>query len=70
VSRLEPDQAEEAKRAVHVAMWPARDGPRIFRNQTQFILGRRLEWRYADVWPIPRSTTVSKRKSPPRSGAM
>lgn len=43
VSRLEPDQAEEAKRAVHVAMWPARDGPRIFRNQTQFILGRRLE---------------------------
>lgn len=39
--RLEPERAEEAKSAVRAIMWPHGDGPRRFRNETQFIVGRR-----------------------------
>ena len=41
-SRLEPERAEEAKVAVRAMMWPDGDGPRRFRNETQFIIGRRV----------------------------
>jgi SAM-dependent methyltransferase len=40
-SQLEPERAEAAKTAVRKAMWPHGDGPRRFRNETQFIIGRR-----------------------------
>ena len=40
-ARLEPERAEEAKAAVRAMMWPSGDGPRRFRNETQFIIGRR-----------------------------
>jgi SAM-dependent methyltransferase len=39
--RLEPERAKEAKSAVQTMMWPHGDGPRRFRNETQFIVGRR-----------------------------
>lgn len=35
---LAPDRREEAKAAVRAVMWPGRDGPRHFRNTTQFIV--------------------------------
>jgi SAM-dependent methyltransferase len=41
-SQLEPERAEAAKAAVRKAMWPHGDGPRRFRNETQFIIGRRI----------------------------
>lgn len=41
VARLEPERVEKAKMAVRAAMWPNDDGPRHFRNVTQFIVGRR-----------------------------
>jgi SAM-dependent methyltransferase len=40
-SQLEPEQVEAAKTAVRRAMWPNGDGPRRFRNETHFIIGRR-----------------------------
>lgn len=38
---LAPERRDEAKAAVRTAMWPNGDGPRHFRNLTQFILGTR-----------------------------
>jgi SAM-dependent methyltransferase len=38
---LIPEQQREAKAAVMALMWPHRDGPRHFRNVTQFIVGQR-----------------------------
>ena len=40
-SSLEPERQQEAKAAVLAMMWPHGDGPRRFRNGTQFIVGRR-----------------------------
>ena len=40
-SALEAGRREDAKAAVRAAMWPDGDGPRHFRNLTQFIVGRR-----------------------------
>ncbi len=40
-AQLEPERREEAKEAVKAVMWPKGDGPRHFRNVTQFIVGRR-----------------------------
>ncbi len=40
-SQLPPERQEEARRAAREAMWPQGDGPRHFRNLTQFITGRR-----------------------------
>ena len=39
-AQLAPEIQEEAKRAVHNLMWKGTDGPRHFRNTTQFIIGR------------------------------
>jgi SAM-dependent methyltransferase len=39
---LAPDRREQAKAAVRDAMWPRGDGPRHFRNTTQFIVGARV----------------------------
>jgi SAM-dependent methyltransferase len=36
---LAPERREEAKAAVRVLMWPSGEGPRHFRNMTQFIVG-------------------------------
>lgn len=38
---LTPQQQAQAKAAVRAVMWP-HDGPRHFRNVTQFIVGRRV----------------------------
>ena len=38
---LEPDREQEAKAAVQAAMWPNGEGPRHFRNVTQFIVGNK-----------------------------
>ena len=38
---LEPERIEEAKAAVQAAMWPNGEGPRHFRNLTQFIVGNK-----------------------------
>jgi SAM-dependent methyltransferase len=40
-AQLSPEQREEARAAVMAAMWPQGDGPRHFRNLTQFIVGER-----------------------------
>jgi SAM-dependent methyltransferase len=40
-ARLAPERQQEAKRAVRSEMWPNGDGPRHFRNVTQFIIGER-----------------------------
>jgi SAM-dependent methyltransferase len=40
-AQLAEEQRQEAKTAVKAAMYPDGDGPRRFRNLTQFILGRR-----------------------------
>jgi SAM-dependent methyltransferase len=40
-SQLAPARQQEAKAAVLAAMWPQGDGPRHFRNGTQFIVGQR-----------------------------
>lgn len=40
-AQLSPQQRQEAKAAVLEAMWPNGDGPRHFRNVTQFIVGQR-----------------------------
>jgi SAM-dependent methyltransferase len=39
-AHLTPERQQEAKEAVMAAMYPQGDGPRHFRNTTQFILGR------------------------------
>jgi SAM-dependent methyltransferase len=39
-AHLPPERQQEAKEAVMAAMYPQGDGPRHFRNTTQFILGR------------------------------
>ena len=39
-AHLTPERQHEAKEAVMAAMYPQGDGPRHFRNTTQFILGR------------------------------
>ena len=41
-ARIEPERLEPAKTAVRAAMWPDGDGPRRFRNETQFIVGVRV----------------------------
>jgi SAM-dependent methyltransferase len=40
-AQLPSDRQEEAKAAVRAKMWPMGDGPRQFRNVTQFITGAR-----------------------------
>jgi SAM-dependent methyltransferase len=40
-AHLPPERQQEAQAAVHAAMWPQGDGPRHFRNVTQFIMGQR-----------------------------
>ena len=40
-AQLMPEQREKAMAAVLAAMWPEGDGPRYFRNVTQFIVGVR-----------------------------
>jgi SAM-dependent methyltransferase len=39
-AHLTPERQQEAKEAVMATMYPQGDGPRHFRNTTQFILGR------------------------------
>jgi SAM-dependent methyltransferase len=39
-AHLTPERQHEAQEAVMAAMYPQGDGPRHFRNTTQFILGR------------------------------
>jgi SAM-dependent methyltransferase len=41
-ARLSPERQQEAKEAVLAAMWPDGEGPRHFRNATQFIIGRKV----------------------------
>jgi len=38
-AQLPPERQQEAKAAVRAKMWPEGDGPRHFRNLTQFIVG-------------------------------
>ena len=40
-ARIAPERLEPAKAAVRAEMWPEGDGPRRFRNETQFIIGMR-----------------------------
>ncbi|MGH7375049.1 MAG: class I SAM-dependent methyltransferase [Candidatus Rokuibacteriota bacterium] len=40
-AHLPPERQQEAQAAVMAAMYPRGDGPRHFRNTTQFIVGRR-----------------------------
>lgn len=40
-AQLPPERQQEARAAVLAVMYPERDGPRRFRNTTQFIVGRR-----------------------------
>jgi SAM-dependent methyltransferase len=40
-ARIEPERLEPAKTAVRAVLWPDGDGPRRFRNETQFIIGVR-----------------------------
>jgi SAM-dependent methyltransferase len=40
-AQLPPERQQEAKDAVVAAMYPSGDGPRHFRNVTQFIVGQR-----------------------------
>jgi len=39
-TQLPPERQQEAKNTILAAMYPDGDGPRHFRNVTQFILGR------------------------------
>ncbi len=41
-ARLSLELQQEAKDAVLASMWPDGEGPRHFRNATQFIIGRRV----------------------------
>jgi hypothetical protein len=40
-AQLTPELKDRARAAVMGAMWPDGDGPRHFRNLTQFIVGQR-----------------------------
>lgn len=40
-AQLPPEQQQEARAAVFTMLWPQGDGPRHFRNVTQFIVGQR-----------------------------
>lgn len=40
-AQLPEERRQEAKSAVRATMWPEGDGPRHFRNTTQFIVGTR-----------------------------
>ena len=40
-AQLPPERQQEAKAAMLAAMWPNGDGPRHFRNVTQFLVGQR-----------------------------
>jgi hypothetical protein len=40
-AQLSPERQLEAQAAVLAAMWPNGDGPRHFRNVTQFLVGER-----------------------------
>lgn len=40
-AQLAPEQQQQAKAAVLATLWPHGDGPRHFRNVTQFIVGQR-----------------------------
>jgi len=40
-ANLPPERQQQAKAAALEAMWPTGDGPRHFRNGTQFIVGQR-----------------------------
>jgi SAM-dependent methyltransferase len=40
-AQLEPEPRQEAQAAVLAALYPNGDGPRHFRNETQFVLGTR-----------------------------
>jgi SAM-dependent methyltransferase len=40
-AQLPPERQQEAQAAVRATMWPQGDGPRHFRNRTQFIVGQR-----------------------------
>ena len=40
---LSPERQQEARGAVFSEMWPDGEGPRHFRNGTQFIIGRNAE---------------------------
>ena len=42
-AQLTPERREKARAAALAAMWPAGDGPRHFRNVTQFIIGVRRQ---------------------------
>jgi hypothetical protein len=42
-AHLSVDQQQDAKNAVFTAAYPDGDGPRHFRNVTQFIIGRAVE---------------------------
>jgi len=39
-AHLSPEHQQEAQEALMAVMYPQGDGPRHFRNTTQFILGR------------------------------
>jgi SAM-dependent methyltransferase len=39
--QLSPERQQEAQAAVRATLWPQGDGPRHFRNLTQFIVGQR-----------------------------
>ena len=39
-AQLAPERRQEAKEAVQAVMWPHGQGPRHFRNVTQFLVGR------------------------------
>ena len=40
-AQLAPERRQEAREAVQAAMWPHGQGPRHFRNATQFLVGQR-----------------------------
>jgi len=40
-ANLPPERQQEAREATFSTMWPDGDGPRHFRNATQFIIGRK-----------------------------
>ncbi len=42
-AQLPPERQQEAKEAVQRAVYPQGDGPRHFRNTTQFIVGRLIQ---------------------------
>jgi len=39
-AQLAPERRQEAKAAVRAAMWPHGQGPRHFRDVTQFLIGQ------------------------------